>query len=45
MHQVARYPPESERMEIQNELRSLIRDQLDDRYKASYTEGRRRPNC
>ncbi|MCA9866007.1 MAG: hypothetical protein KIS95_04745 [Anaerolineae bacterium] len=38
VHQVARYLPESERKEIQNELRSLIRDQLDDRYKASYTE-------
>ncbi|MBP6016135.1 MAG: hypothetical protein KA586_05390 [Candidatus Promineofilum sp.] len=38
VYQVGRYLPEGERKEIQNELRSLIRDQLDDRYKASPTE-------
>lgn len=38
VHQVGRYLPEGERKEIQNELRSLIRDQLDDRYKASPAE-------
>ena len=38
VNQVGRYLPGGERKEIQNELRSLIRDQLDDRYKASPTE-------
>lgn len=33
--QVGRYLPQNEREEIQNELRSLIQDQLDDRYKGA----------
>lgn len=36
--QVGRYLPESEREEVQKELRSLIQDQLDDRYKGAPTE-------
>lgn len=35
--QVGRYLPQGEREEIQNELRSLIQDQLDDRYKGAPT--------
>lgn len=38
VHQVGRYLPQNERAEIENELRSLIRDQLDDRYKGSPAE-------
>ncbi len=33
--QVGRYLPKNEREEIQNELRSLLQDQLDDRYKGA----------
>ncbi len=35
---VGSYLPESEREEVQNELRSLIQDQLDDRYKGAPTQ-------
>jgi hypothetical protein len=35
---VGRYLPESERQEVQNELRSLLQDQLDDRYKGAPTQ-------
>jgi hypothetical protein len=38
VHQVGRYLPESEREEVQNELRSLLQDQLDDRYKGAPTQ-------
>lgn len=38
VYQVGQYVPQDEREEIQNELRSLIQDQLDDRYKGSPTE-------
>jgi uncharacterized membrane protein len=39
VHQVGSYLPQDERKEIENELRSLIQDQLEDRYKGSPTEG------
>lgn len=35
VHEVGRYLPKDERDEVQNELRSLIQDQLDDRTKGS----------
>lgn len=38
VYQVGRYLPKDERQEIENELRSLIQDQLEDRYKGSPTE-------
>ncbi len=38
VNQVGRYLPESEREEVQNELRSLLQDQLDDRYKGAPTQ-------
>jgi hypothetical protein len=38
VHQVGRYLPGSEREEVQNELRSLLQDQLDDRYKGAPSE-------
>lgn len=37
VYQVGEYLPREEREEVQNELRSLIQDQLDDRYKGSPT--------
>lgn len=38
VHRVGSYLPQDERKEIENELRSLIQDQLDDRYKETPTE-------
>lgn len=38
VHQVGRYLPQSEREEVENELRSLIHDQLEDRYKGAPTD-------
>ena len=38
VHQVGRYLPQNERKEVTDELRSLIQDQLDDRYKGAPTE-------
>jgi hypothetical protein len=38
VHQVGRYLPKKERADIEAELRSLIQDQLDDRFQASPTE-------
>ncbi|MFO7663239.1 MAG: hypothetical protein R6X18_11695 [Chloroflexota bacterium] len=38
VRQVGRYLPKDERKEIENELRSLISDQLDDRYKGAPTK-------
>ena len=38
VHQVGRYLPGKERVEIQAELRSQIQDQLDDRYEGAPTE-------
>lgn len=38
VHQVGRYLPKDERKEVENELRSLIQDQLDDRYKGAPTD-------
>jgi hypothetical protein len=38
VRQVGRYLPKDERKEIENELRSLINDQLDDRYKGAPVE-------
>ena len=38
VYKVGSYLPESEREEVQNELRSLIQDQLDDRFKGAPTQ-------
>lgn len=38
VHEVGRNLPQDERKEIEDELRSLIQDQLDDRYKGSPTD-------
>lgn len=38
VYQVGKYLPEKEREEVQNELRSLLYDQLDDRYKGAPTQ-------
>lgn len=38
VHQVGRYVPSKDRLEIETELRSLIQDQLDDRYGGSPTD-------
>lgn len=38
VHEVGKYLPEKEREEVRNELRSLLYDQLDDRYKGEPTE-------
>lgn len=38
VYKVGSYLPESERDEVQNELRSLIQDQLDDRFKGAPTQ-------
>lgn len=35
VHQVGRYLPQKERIEIEKELRSMIQDQLDDRFEGS----------
>lgn len=38
VYQVGKYLPEKEREEVKNELRSLLYDQLEDRYKGAPTE-------
>lgn len=38
VQQVGRYLPQSDREEVQNELRSLLQDQLEDRYKGAPSE-------